>query len=43
MFPELVDFEQPEILGKNTNTSISSSNLATNKEQGDWAEDLVTV
>lgn len=37
---ELVDFEQPRDLARTP--TQASSNFITNKEQGDWAEDLVT-
>ncbi len=37
---ELVDFEQPRDLARTP--TQASSNFITNKEQGDWAENLVT-
>jgi type II restriction enzyme len=37
---ELVDFEQPRDLARTP--TQASSNFITNKEQGDWAEDLIT-
>ena len=37
---ELVDFEQPRDMARTP--TQASSNFITNKEQGDWAEDLVT-
>lgn len=37
---ELVDFEQPRDMARTP--TQASSNFITNKEQGDWAENLVT-
>ncbi len=37
---ELVDFEQPRDQARTP--TQASSNFITNKEQGDWAENLVT-
>jgi type II restriction enzyme len=37
---ELVDFDQPRDLAKTP--TQASSNFITNKEQGDWAENLIT-
>ena len=38
---ELVDFEQPRDLARTP--TQASSNFITNKEQGDWAENLITT
>ena len=37
--PDLVDFSQPRVIARKP--TQASSNFITNKEQGDWAENLV--